>query len=174
MVDRDPRTPKQLAELAYAELRVLASREMGRERRDHTLQPTALVHEAYLRLVGDDVSFDNRAHFFAAAATSIRRVLVEHARKHARAKRGGGHQRVALAHEDLPAPVRDDRMIALDEALRELEAFDPKKAQLVELRFFAGMTIPEAAETMSISESTVVRDWRLARAWMISVLGDDE
>ena len=169
---RDPIEPEELAMLAYNELKELARREMGRERVNHTLQPTALVHEAYLRLIGEGVQFETRGHFFAAAASAIRRVLVEHARRRARLKRGGDRNRLEMVHEEMAEPVRDDRILALDEALNGLAAFDPDKARLVELRFFAGMTVADVAEVLGVSESTVARDWRLARAWLLDVLGE--
>ena len=169
----DPVAAERLAVLLYSELRALARREMAGERADHTLQPTALVHEAYLRLVGDEgASFENRGHFYGAAARAIRRVLVDHARSRARLKRGAGRRRVDLEAVELAAPERDLELLALDEALEGLAELDPGKARLVELRFFAGMTLDEAARTMGVSPSTVVRDWRMARAWLQSALDD--
>jgi RNA polymerase sigma factor (TIGR02999 family) len=172
----DPFDAERLAVLLYAELREIARREMARERLDHTLQPTALVHEAFLRLVGDEgASFENRAHFFGAAARAIRRVLVDHARSRHREKRGGGRRRVEvdeLEEVELVAPQRDEELLALDEALQRLAELDEQKAKLVELRFFAGMTLDEAAATLGVSQSTVVRDWRMARAWLQSFLDE--
>jgi RNA polymerase sigma factor (TIGR02999 family) len=125
------------------------------------------VHEAYLRLVGgEETRFENRAHFFGAAAAAIRRVLVEHSRRRARLKRGDGRVRVELDAIDPAAPVSDEDLLALEEALEELTTFSPESARLVELRFFAGMTIPEVAQVLRVSESTIERDWRLARAWL--------
>ena len=158
--------------LAYNELKALARREMSRERVCHTLQPTALVHEAYMRLIGDGVEFESRGHFFAAAAAAIRRVLVEHARRRSRLKRGGDRDRMELLHDEVAEPLRDSRILALDEALTTLSGFDPEKARLVELRFFAGMSVRDVATTLGVSESTVARDWRLARAWLFDVLGE--
>jgi RNA polymerase sigma factor (TIGR02999 family) len=146
----------------------MARREMAGERADHTLQPTALVHEAYLRLAGGEgLRFENRAHFFGAAATAIRRVLVEHARRRGRAKRGGGMPRVGL--EELPdtsGTLPDETLVAVDEVLARLAEFAPELARIVELRFFAGMTIPETARLLGVSETTIQRDWRVARAWL--------
>jgi RNA polymerase sigma factor (TIGR02999 family) len=171
--DGDPEAARRLVALLYAELRALARREMAGERPDHTLQPTALVHEAYMRLVGDgDATFENRAHFFGAAARAIRRILVEHARRRGRQKRGGAGQRVTLDEALVVVPERDDRLLALDEALERLAALDPAKARLVELRYFAGATLQESARMLGVSESTVVRDWRTTRAWLHAALAD--
>lgn len=167
----DEAAVQRLVTLLYDELRELAQRAMAAERADHTLEPTALVHEAYLRLVrGDDAqAFENRAHFFAAAATAIRRVLVEHARRRLRLKRGGDRARVQLddvLDVDAATPVRDERVVALDDALEKLASFDRVKARLVELRYFAGMSVSEAALALGVSESTIAREWRVARAWL--------
>lgn len=157
----------ELAALLYDELRTLARQEMAGERPDHTLQPTAVVHEAYLRLVGGNGrSFDSRAHFLAAAATAIRRVLVDHARKRSRIKRGGGTIPAPLDGMDPAASLPAAELLDLDEALERLAAFDPFKARIVELRFFAGMTVEELARLLGTSESSVRRDWRVARAWL--------
>jgi len=158
---------EELAALLYDELRALARQELAGERPEHTLQPTALVHEAYLRLVGGDGgSFENRAHFFGAAATAIRRVLVDHARRRARAKRGGGMAQLALDEVDPAQPISDAELLGLDEALARLGELDPTKARIVELRFFAGMSVEELARALELSESTVRRHWRMARAWL--------
>jgi RNA polymerase sigma factor (TIGR02999 family) len=165
----------QLAELLYDELRAIARREMAGERANHTLQPTALANEAYLRLVSaKDACFENRAHFFGAAAAAIRRVLVEHARKRSRAKRGADRRRVDLDGVDPAAPVPDEDVLALHQALEELATFDADGARIVELRFFAGMTIPEVAKLLEISESTVERSWRLSRAWLRGRIEDQD
>lgn len=170
----DPADARRLAALLYDELRVLAHRAMANERPDHTLEPTALVHEAYLRLMtGQAASFENRAHFFGAAATAIRRVLVEHARSRGRAKRGGGRLRTELDAVDVASQMPEEDVLSLDDALRRLASFAPAQARLVELRFFAGMTIPEAAVLLSRSETSVQRDWRVARAWLKGELGGD-
>jgi RNA polymerase sigma factor (TIGR02999 family) len=167
----DPAAGERLAERLYAELRRLARREMASERSDHTLQPTALVHEAYLRLMGvGEERFESRAHFYAAAACAIRRVLVDHARARGRLKRGGAQLRVDLEGLELQAPERDARLLELDAALARLAELDPTKARLVELRFFAGMTLEEAARALGASQSTAAREWRTARAWLQSEL----
>ena len=163
----DHAASEQLARLLYGELRSMAQRQLAGERRDHTLQPTALVHEAWLRLAPEGGSeFENHAHFLGAGALAIRRVLVEHARKRGRIKRGGGLERVDLDAIDPAEPVRDESLLALDEALDDLAAFAPLHARVVELRFFAGMTVAEVAKVTNVSESTVQREWRIARAWL--------
>lgn len=157
----------------YEELRGLAAAQLSRERSDHTLQPTALVHEAYLRLIEQrSVDWRNRAQFFGLAAEMMRRILVNHARDRAAQKRGGGLERVTLgAARDLVG--RDEVDLSdLNDALERLAAHDPRKARGVELRFFAGMTTPEIAEVMQVSEATVERDWRFARAWLFDALAD--
>ena len=164
-----PDAADELARLLYDELRALARRELAGERPGHTLQPTALVHEAWLRLVGggDGPGFESRAHFFGAAATAIRRVLVDHARQRASARRGAHWRRRPLTGADVAAPEPDDeRWIALDVALERLAALSPEKARIVELRFFAGMTHAEVARVLAVSEPTVRREWRVARAWL--------
>lgn len=163
----DARAAEELTGLLYAELHELAQREMARERRDHTLQATALVNEAYLRLVSEkDASFETRESFLAAAATAIRRVLVDHARKRAREKHGGSHVRVPLELVDIAEPLDDEELLALDDALARLKVFDVDKARLVELRFFAGLSFEELVRALGVSESTVRREWRMARAWL--------
>ena len=158
---------EELAALLYDELRALARQELAGERPGHTLQPTALVHEAYLRLVGGEGGpFENRAHFFGAAATAIRRVLVDHARRRGREKRGGGVAPLSLDKVNPAQPISDAELLGLDEALARLSEFDPTKARVVELRFFAGMTVEELARALGLSESTVRRHWRTARAWL--------
>ncbi len=158
----------QLLPLVYDELRRLAAQRMAQEKPGQTLQPTALVHEAYLRLVGsgEERHWESRGHFFAAAAEAMRRILVENARRKRSLKRGGDRQRLDL---DLEQPVEDERsapLLALDEALDRLEARDADKAQLVKLRYFAGMTIEQAAETLGVSVTTANRWWSYARAWL--------
>lgn len=167
----DLQAAQQLAALLYDELREIARREMAAERRDHTLQPTALVHEAYLRLVGGDATFADRESFFAAAANAIRRVLVEHARKRGREKRGGAHLRVPLEGLDVAETFEDHELLALDDALESLARVDPTKARIVELRFFAGMSVEELAKALKTSESTLQREWRMARAWLRERMG---
>jgi RNA polymerase sigma factor (TIGR02999 family) len=172
-----PEASERLVALLYGELRAMARRELAGERAGHTLQPTALVHEAYLRLAGGDgLRFESRAHFFAAAATAIRRVLVEHARMRARVKRGDGARRVDLSAVDPPQAdegMPAETLMAVDAALARLAGFAPALARVVELRFFAGMTIPETARLLERSETTVQRDWRLARAWLRGELGGE-
>jgi RNA polymerase sigma factor (TIGR02999 family) len=163
----DDQAARELAALLYDELHELARREMAAERSDHTLQPTALVNEAYLRLVADkNGSFADRDSFFAAAATAIRRVLVDHARKHAREKRGGGFVRVPLEGHDVAEPLEDEELLNLDDALARLTLIDPTKARIVELRFFAGLSVEELGKSIGASESTIRREWRMARAWL--------
>ncbi len=163
----DERAADRLLAAVYDELRRLASARMRREKPGQTLQATALVHEAYLRLVGDDgADWRNRAHFFAAAAEAMRRILVEKARRKARSKHGGGRRRVELDEVDIPVqPVAID-VLALDEALDKLAAADPTKAELVKLRFFTGLTIEQAAEVLGVSRATADRHWAFARAWL--------
>src|SRR5262245_14834687 len=142
----------ELLPLVYREMRRLAGYYLRQERPDHTLQPTALVHEAYLRLVGEkEIDWQSRAHFFGIAAVRMRRILVEHARSRQAAKRGGGEYRLSLSEVDRQAEKRDVNLLALDDALRRLEALDPQKSRIVELRYFAGLTIEETAEALGIS-----------------------
>src|SRR6266542_581417 len=162
----DPRAADQLLPLVYDELRQLAAQRLAQEAPGQTLQATALVHEAYLRLVGEASprSYSDRSHFFAAAATAMRRVLIDHARRKKTRKRGGAMRRQQL--EAVPAPEPDDELLALDEALQKLAARDPQKAQLVELRYFAGLTGEQAAAVLGISPTTADRHWAYARAWL--------
>ena len=164
----------RLMPLVYEELRRLARHYMSRERPGHTLQTTALVNEAYLRLVGQEsMRWENRAHFFGIAARLMRQILVEHARGRQAAKRGGGRYRLSLSKVDRSASRPDVNLIALDEALGRLEAVDPQKSRIVELRYFGGLGIEETAEVIGISPATVKRDWKMARAWLRSELGDE-
>ena len=174
--DGDEQVGEQLLRAVYAELRRQAARAMRRESPDHTLQPTALVHEAYLRLVDQRrVEWRGRAHFFAVAAQLMRRILVDHARGRLSAKRGGGLQRISLGEGDLAAADGDaDQeadILALHEAIERLAALDPGQARLVELRYFGGLTIEETAVTLRISPATVKREWSVARAWLRRELG---
>jgi RNA polymerase sigma factor (TIGR02999 family) len=164
----DPHASAQLLPLVYDELRRLAGRRLAQERPGQTLDATALVHEAYLRLVGQDGGphWDNRGHFFAAAAEAMRRILVENARRKGRLKHGGGRQRQDLDALGVPAPQRDDDLLALDTALGKLAEHDPQKAKLVELRYFAGLTGEQAADVLGISPRTADRQWVYARAWL--------
>jgi RNA polymerase sigma factor (TIGR02999 family) len=171
----DRRAAADLLPLVYDELRKLAAARMAAESPDHTLQPTALVHEAYLRLVGpsDRPRWDHRGHFFAAAATAMRRILVDHARTKQAAIHGGGRARVTLAGLDAAAPQPADDLLALDDALTRLAAIDPVKAELVTLRYFAGLTLDEAAATLGLSVATAKRSWAHARAWLyLAVSGE--
>jgi RNA polymerase sigma factor (TIGR02999 family) len=157
----------ELLPLVYEELRALAACHLRGERPNHTLSPTALVHEAYLRLAGaPGTRWVSRAHFFAIAATVIRRVLLKHGRKRRCAKRGGGWRRVDLREDDLAFEVDGVDLVALDEALARLGRIAPQKLRVVELRFFAGLGVDETAEVLSVSPRTVARDWRFARAWL--------
>lgn len=169
--DRD--ATDRLFPLVYDELRRLAGGMMRHERGSHTLQATALVHEAYFRLVGDPhAGWESRAHFFGAAATAIRRILVDHARSKNRDKRGGGWDRVPLPDGAADqTPTLD--LLALDEALEKLAHADPRMARLVELRFFVGLTVAEAAASLGISEATAVREWQLARVWLHAELSSE-
>ncbi|MEM9554967.1 MAG: sigma-70 family RNA polymerase sigma factor [Acidobacteriota bacterium] len=162
-----------LMPLVYEELRRLARSRLRAERSDHTLQPTALVHEAYVRLLNAErPSWRSRAHFFAVAALVMRRVLIDHARTRGRQRRGSGAVHVDLDPARVAgfeAPTVD--LLALDQVLKRLDARDPRKAQVVQMRFFGGLTLDEVAEVLDISQVTVVRDWRLARAWLLREFG---
>ena len=167
----DPAARDALVAIVYKELQRLAHHYMQGERANHTLQTTALVNEAYLRLTDlTRMQWRDRAHFFAMAATLMRRVLVDHARDRARDKRGGGVVFTALEDEPMAAPSSIDAL-ALDEALDRLAAIDPQHARIVELRYFAGLTIEETSEALRISPATVKRDWTWARAWLYHALG---
>ena len=153
--------------LVYNELRAVARRYLARERPGHTLQSTALVNEAYLKLVGQrDVQWQNRAHFFGVAAQLMRRLLVDHARRRKRAKRGSGGTRITLVEGLASVEPVDIDAIALDDALQSLEQLDPQKGRLVELRFFGGLTVEETAEVMGTSAGTVKREWQFAKVWL--------
>ena len=159
----------QLMPLVYAELHRLAERYLRRERRDHTLQPTALVHEAYLQLVDQaNIRWENRAHFFGIAAHLMRQILVQHARSHQRLKRGGGERKLSLDDTVGLSNDRDVDVIALDDALTSLAGISPQQSQIIELRFFGGLTIEETAEVLGVSPMTVKNKWNLARAWLYS------
>jgi RNA polymerase sigma factor (TIGR02999 family) len=155
----------QLMPLIYDELRRLAGHYLKSERPSHTLQATALVNEAYIRLVDMDVPWEDRAHFFAVAARLLRRILVDHAKSHRRAKRGGGQAQVTL-NEYVASGETDKDIIALDDSLRSLAEFDERKSQIIELHFFGGLTYEEMAEALRISPATVHRELRLAKAWL--------
>ena len=166
----------RLLPLVYDELRSLASVMFRRQRPDHTLQPTALVHEAYARLVKHEAVIDrdrqwaSRAHFLAVAAKAMRQILANYTRQRRTAKRGGDWERITLGAEVAPTDEPDLDVMAIDEVLTRLAAMDPRQAQVVELRFFADMTVPEIAHVMSISTATVEREWRVARAWLSAEL----
>ena len=165
---------QQLLPRVYGELRKLAAARMAREPEGQTLQPTALVHEVYIRLLGDDGGrWENRGHYFGAAAEAMRRILVERARAKQRNKRGGGKLvRVDLEDAKIAIDTQPEVLLAVHEALDQLAVEDPKKAELVKLRFFVGMTITEAAKALSISEMTAKRHWKFARAWLFKRLSD--
>lgn len=161
----------RLMELVYRELHRMAAREMRREHAEHTLQTTALVHEAYLRLCGaEPIQWQDRAHFFAVVAQQLRRVLVDHARRVRSEKRGGGKICATLFDSDGAAWRFDERLLAVDEALTRLETLDARAAKVIELRFFGGLTETEAAEAMDISVATLKRDWDFARSWLATHL----
>ena len=164
---RPPEEAEPAVGALYEELRRLARACMRGERSDHTLPPTALANEAWLRLANSQATdFADAGAFFAAAATTLRRILVEHGRRRSRQKRGGDRHRVDLPPEELVAPQRDEHVLALDAALQRLAEVAPMKARLVELRFFAGLSVAEAASLLGLSERTVARDWRVARAFL--------
>ena len=171
----DPKAAEELLPLVYGELRLLAAQKMANEAAGHTLQPTALVHEAWLRLGGSDApSFENRAHFFGAAAEAMRRILIERARRRLAAKRGAGAVRLDADEIEIPSPIADDdQLLALDEALEKFAALDARKAELVKLRYFVGMTFEEAAAALGIAVPTAKQWWAYARAWLsVEMRGD--
>jgi RNA polymerase sigma factor (TIGR02999 family) len=172
----DPSAAEQLLPLVYDELRKLASAKLSRESPGQTLQATALVHEAYLRLVGNEQhepSWDNRGHFFAAAAEAMRRIMIDQARQKKSLQRGGDLQRHDVMDVEFVSPEPNDDLLGLNDALERFASRDPEKAQLVKLRYFAGLTIPQAAEVMGISSSTADRHWAYARAWLHAELRRD-
>jgi RNA polymerase sigma factor (TIGR02999 family) len=169
----DRQALEKLTPLVYQELKRLAARYLRRERQEHTLQSTALVHEAWLRLIDQNhVHWQNRAQFFGIAAEMIRRILIDHARNRQAAKRGDGALKLTL-DDALAAPdIRDLDLVALDDALQDLAKFDPQQSRMVELRFFAGLSIEESAEVLGVSPATVKREWAAARAWLYRELRD--
>jgi RNA polymerase sigma factor (TIGR02999 family) len=168
----DPRAAERLLPLVYEELRKLAAAKMAREVAGQTLQPTALVHEAWLRLSGDqDRAWESRAHFFGAAAEAMRRILIDNARRRNALRHGGGQARLDIQEIEIAAPAPDDQLLAIDEALARFSVLDSRKAELVKLRYFIGMTIEEAARALSISEATAKRWWEYARAWLYTEVG---
>jgi RNA polymerase sigma factor (TIGR02999 family) len=163
----DPTAAEQLLPLVYEELRRLAAHKMSNETPGQTLQPTALVHEAWLRLTGNEnVRWDGRAHFFGAAAEAMRRILIDNARRKEAVRHCGGQERLDIQDIELPILPKDDQLLALNEALDKLAVRHRRKAELVKLRYFAGLTLPEAATVLHISEPTAKRDWLFARAWL--------
>jgi RNA polymerase sigma factor (TIGR02999 family) len=165
----------ELVPLVHEELRRVARAYMARERPGHTLQATALVNEAYLRLIDvKSVRWQNRAHFFAMSARVMRRILVDFARAHRNDKRGGGLQEVSLDGAVLVAPQAEEDVVALDQALQELEKVHPRKSQVVELHFFGGLTLEEVAESLRVSLDTVKRDWRFAKVWLLRELSGEQ
>jgi RNA polymerase sigma factor (TIGR02999 family) len=166
---------EQLMPLVHSELRRLAHREMGQERPGHTLQTTALVNEAYLRLIDvNQVQWQDRAHFFAMSARLMRRILVDYARSRQSRKRGGGTRKVSFEEALVVSPERGEDLVALDDALRGLAAVDARKSQVVELRFFGGLSAEETAEALHVSVHTIIRDWRLAKAWLLRELAGND
>lgn len=172
----DARATDQLLPLVYEELRILAAQKLSHESAGHTLQATALVHEAYLRLIGvSDQGFKNRRYFFGAAAEAMRRILVENARRKKSLRRGGAHKRVDLERAEVPFDVSNsDDLIALDKALSDLAGLDATKAELVKLRFFSGLSIDQAAEVLGISRTTAIRHWSFARIWLLHEMKKDQ
>ncbi len=163
----DHRASEQLLPLVYDELRRLAAARMAQESAGHTLQPTALVHEVWLRLTGGQKqSWENRAHFFGAAAEAMRRILIERARRKSRLKRGSGQALLDIADLDVAAAIPDDKVLLVDEALEQLKVEDPEKAKIVMLKFFAGLTNEQVAELLNVNERTVRRQWEFAKAWL--------
>lgn len=169
--DGNPEAKIRLIEVIYPELRRIAQRLMNGERAGHTLQATALVNEAWERLNRQDPDWKNRAHFFAVAAQLMRQILVDYARRHKAARRGGGAVRVDLDNCLLGTDAISEKMLALDEALSRLAELEPRQSQVVELRFFSGLTEEEVAEVLGVSVRTVKRDWKVARAWLYAEIG---
>ncbi len=170
-----PNAARELLPLVYRSLRDLADRQMVTERREHTLQATALVHEAYLRLVGHcDVGWDNRAHFYGAAAEAMRRILIEHARKVGAKKRGGDHVRQIACVADLAREETISEAMGIDEAIEALRKVDARAASVIHLRFYTGLSIDETAAALNIAPSTVDREWRYGRAWLLRFLQASE
>lgn len=173
MAKGDPDAAGNLLPLVYAELHRLARSYMRRERPDHTLQPTALINEAYMRLAKEDIDWNNRQHFIAIAANVMRRVLVDYARAHNAEQRGGGIKRVEMQEEFAISPERLEEVTLLDEALKNLEKQNPRQAKVVELRYFGGLSVKEIASLLEVSPRSVKRDWSLARIWLFRELQPD-
>ncbi|QQS35949.1 MAG: sigma-70 family RNA polymerase sigma factor [Ignavibacteriales bacterium] len=162
----------EILPLVYNELRRISSKYLREEHRNHTLQTTELVHEAYLKLIGDEnISWESRAHFFGIAAQSMRQILVDHARKRNSKKRGDGEQKISLDDSPTLLVESDEQIIALDDALKKLEAIDSRSGKIVEMRFFSGLSIEETAKALNISTSTAKRDWNFAKAWLYREIG---
>jgi RNA polymerase sigma factor (TIGR02999 family) len=162
---------EELMPLVYDELRVMAKRYMNSQPSDHTLQTTALIHEAYLKLADNkEKHWENRAHFFAVAAQAMRHILVDHARSHQAVKRGGATETISLDNSAFVSPERASEMVALDDALKGLETLDSRKSRVVELRYFGGLSVVETASVLKISPETVQRDWRFAKTWLLRAL----
>ncbi len=171
----DARAADELLPLVYEQLRRIARQHMAQERADHTLQATALIHEVYLKLVGNqEIRWANRAHFYAAAAEAMRRILVDHARNRGRFKRGGDRRRVPLKSVNLAVQQNSSEILALDQALERLQKEDERMHKVVMLRFFAGLSIEDTANAMDVSSRTVKREWSFARAWFFRVLGQQQ
>jgi len=164
----------EILPLVYNELRRISSKYLREERRKHTFQTTELVHEAYLKLIGNEnLSWKNRAHFFGIAARSMRQILVDHARKRKAVKRGSGETKLSLEEAATISSENDEEILALDNALNKLESLDERSGKVVEMRFFSGLTIEETAEALNISPSTAKRDWNFAKAWLYREIGEN-
>ncbi len=171
----DASATERLFKLLYGDLRALAARLLKQEKPGHTLQPTALVHEVYMKLVDQSrVDWKGKTHFFAVGAQVMRRVLVDHARARQRAKRGGGRQRILLDQDIALGPEREEDLLALEDALSRLADLDPRQATIVEMRFFGGLTVAEVAEVLGVSKRTVENDWTVVRAWLRRELSQDK
>ncbi|MCH7700560.1 MAG: hypothetical protein IID37_02620 [Planctomycetes bacterium] len=169
----DEQAADALLPLVYRQLRAIAQQQMSQERQEHTLQATALVHEAYRRMVGSErIGWRGRAHFFVAASEALRRILIEHARKRDRLKRGGKRRRVPLSAVDLAADADLDEILSVDEAIRRLEEQDERLGRIVRLRFYAGLSVGQTAEALGVTDRTIRRDWVLARAWLNRALSN--
>ncbi len=164
----------EILPLVYNELRRISSRYLREEHRNHTFQTTELVHEAYLKLIGNEnISWESRAHFFGIAAKSMRQILVDHARKRNAVKRGSGEKKLSLEEAATISTESDDQILSLDNALNKLESLDERSGKIVEMRFFSGLTIEETAQALNISQSTAKRDWNFAKAWLYREIGEN-
>lgn len=163
----DRKAADKLLPIVYEELRALAAAKMSSQRAGHTLQPTALVHEAWLRLAGADAQFEGRTHFFAAAAEAMRHILVDHARRKSALRHGGGQQRVEFNEAEISSPAKDDQILAVNDALEKLARENKLGAELVKLRYFGGMTLAEAAQALGISERTADNYWAYSKVWLV-------